>query len=171
MSLQNWIDWWREYSAKKQEVISCGIWPTAFPPKFDIFIECCIDHDLGYRESELLYARGVVERNDKYKTDALDLKKDADITFYACVRARYQKTSWPFILISRWWGEKYIELVLANGDRIWFGSIGVIIADAESGDHPIIKEAIIRGMQKGTLEETQVVKQAYTLSREAKTRH
>lgn len=170
MSLQDLIEWWREYSTDKRSQISCGIWPAALPARVDIYIDCCADHDNIYRDSEVYYARGVVENNEDLKALGLNMKEQGDLTFASCVRERYGR-SWlvtrPF---TRYWGEKYIELVLANGSRIWFTSVGAKIAAYESGESPVIRAALRRAAH-GSYEEERVIKKAYSFPREAEASH
>lgn len=144
MSLQSIINWWNNYARRKREVVSCGAWPAAVPPWADIFLLCCADHDSEYIDSEMMYAQGVLNSDLDIKARALEIKQIADEDFQSCVRARYNASFFLFRPIARAWGEQYIELVLANGDRIWFHSIGVIIAEFESGEHPTIKTAMRR---------------------------
>lgn len=144
MNLQSIIDWWRGYVKRKRAVIACGVWPTAVPPKIDIFLKCCKEHDKEYVDSETMYVDGIVNQDKNLKDRALEIKDIADGEFCCCVRNRYKRSCWLFRGIARFWGEQYIALVLANGDRIWFQSIGMQIAEYESGGHPNIKLAIMR---------------------------
>lgn len=171
MGLQAWIDWWNSYVKKKQAVPSCGAWPAAMPPWADIFLLCCIDHDKEYSDSEYMYATGVLTNDKNLKDRALEIKEIADVEFMMCVQNRYKK-SWFFTRpITKAWGEQYIKLVLANGDRIWFGSIGVIIAEFESGEHPTIQTALRRAKTHGTEQEEANIEQAHAKARTAKTNH
>lgn len=142
--IQTIVDWYVNLEKRKRDVDSCGAWPLAIPPWADIFISCCAGHDATYQKSEVLYARGIVEQNLTLKSQGLDLKQIADIVFAECVRARYRRSFFALRLVTKLQGEQYIKIVLANGDRIWFQSVGRRIADFESGDTPVIQLALKR---------------------------
>lgn len=171
MSLQDIIDWWNNYSKEKKKVVSCGAWPAAVPPWVDIFLSCCADHDKEYSDSELMYATGVLEQDKNLKDRALELKEYADQDFIKCVRARYRQSSFLTRFFTKLWGEQYIAIVLANGDRIWFHSIGVIIAEFESGDHAVIEKALQRAQTHGTENEEEIIRKAHSKARGSETRH
>lgn len=168
MSLQDIINWWNSYSKKRKEVVSCGAWPFTMPPRFDMFIDCCVEHDTDYHSSEIVYARGVMEQNLELKNEGLEIKKQADEEFCRCVRETYGNSNYFMKPLTKHWGEEYIELVLANGDRIWFSSVGVIIAENESGENPVMQTALRRAMIDGPTAQKEIIKQAYTLARTAK---
>lgn len=149
MSLQRLINWWLAYSKKHREIVSCGAWPAAVPPWADIFLPCCINHDAEYVASETMYVDGVLDRDEDLKNRALEIKDIADCEFTSCVRARYRNSWLLFRPLSKAWGEQYIELVSANGDRIWFQSVGMQIAEIESGNKPTVKVALRKATLAG----------------------
>ena len=171
MSLQDIIDWWSSYQKEKKAVPSCGAWPFSVPPRFDIFLDCCIPHDVEYHESEVLYALGVIQNDEEMKLHGLEHKAAADEAFILCIRERYNRTNLFFRPLAKKWGEKYISLVLANSNRVWFSSIGVIIAEHESGDNIIIKLALRNATKHGPSEEKEVFTQAQSLAGAAKARY
>lgn len=171
MSLQDIVDWWNDWVKNKQAIPSCGAWPMSIPPIVDIFLDCCIVHDFSYQESEVIYAQGVIERNEALKKEGLRIKSFADNKFILCVKTQYNSSYFFTRPFTKKWGEWYIDVVLANGDRIWFHSIGVIIAEWESGNTPTIQLALHRAKSHGTYQEEAIHKQALSLSGETKARN
>ena len=144
MGIQDVIDWYESYSKTQREKVCCGVWPFAIPGWIDPFIECCKPHDAGYQESEVLYARGVIEQNKELKNKALQIKSDADSTFYLSISNRILEGWILFRPLLNLWGSLYRDLVMHNSNKVWFGSVGAKIAAFESGETPVVQLALSR---------------------------
>lgn len=137
MGLTDVLNWWNRQKDKHSKDMLCGVWPFQ-TNKLDPFLAYCIVHDTKYSESELLYAKGVVENNEDLKLEGLRIKAQADLDFYAGCRKRAAKSSILVRPILKRWAEQYVSLVTLQSESIWFQSIGEKIAYYEAGKGPLM---------------------------------